>query len=96
MKAVNDAKAIGNTLARLGFDVIRGRDLSLQGMWDKVDEFTAKLRPGDIALVFYAGHGVSIGGVNYLVPSDVPPLTGAAENDQLWVAASRPGSAHMR
>ena len=78
-KAVNDAEAVGNTLARLGFEVIRGRDLGRQGMIDKLAEFTARLEAGDTALFFYAGHGVAIGGVNYLVPSDVPAATAGAE-----------------
>src|SRR5262249_4318703 len=78
-KAVNDAEAVGNTLARLGFEVIRGHDLGRQGMIDKLAEFTAKLEAGDTALFFYAGHGVAIGGVNYLVPTDVPSATAGAE-----------------
>ena len=76
---MNDAEAVGNTLARLGFDVIRGRDLGRQGMIDRLAEFTARLEAGDTALFFYAGHGVAIGGVNYLVPSDVPAATAGAE-----------------
>ena len=78
-KAVNDAEAVGDTLARLGFEVIRGRDLGRQGMIDKLAEFTARLEAGDTALFFYAGHGVAIGGVNYLVPTDVPAATAGAE-----------------
>ena len=78
-KAVNDAEAVGNTLARLGFEVIRGRDLGRQGMIDKLAEFAARLEAGDTALFFYAGHGVAIGGVNYLVPTDVPAATAGGE-----------------
>lgn len=71
-KAVNDAAAVGDTLAKLGFDVVRGRDLGRQGMVDKIAEFTARLEAGDTAVFFYAGHGVAIGNVNYLVPADAP------------------------
>ena len=71
-KAVNDAESVGDALAKLGFDVVRGRDLGRQGMVDKIAEFTAKIAPGDIAVFFYAGHGVGINNVNYLVPVDVP------------------------
>jgi len=74
-KAVGDAEVVGDTLARLGFDVIRGRNLSRQGTIDKLAELTAKLGPGDIAAFFYAGHGVAIDNVNYLVPTDVPAAT---------------------
>ena len=74
-KAANDAAAVGDALAKLGFDVVRGRDLGRQAMIDKLAEFTAKLEAGDTAMFFYAGHGVAIGGVNYLVPADTPAAT---------------------
>ena len=73
--AVNDAQAVGDALVRLGFQVIRGANLTRQETVDKLSEFTAKLSPGDTAAFFYAGHGVAIGGVNYIVPSDVPAVT---------------------
>jgi TPR repeat protein len=78
-RAVNDAQAVGNALERLGFQVIRGADLSRQGMIDKLSELTSRLQAGDTAAFFYAGHGVAIGGVNYLVPTDVPAVTEGAE-----------------
>jgi hypothetical protein len=78
-KAGNDAEAVGSTLARLGFEVILGRDLGRQGMVDKLAEFTARLDPGDTALFFYAGHGVAVGGINYLVPTDMPAATAGSE-----------------
>jgi Caspase domain len=74
-KAANDAEAVGDALTRLGFQVIRGTNLGRQQMIDKLSELTVGLAPGDTAAFFYAGHGVAIGGVNYLVPSDVPPVT---------------------
>lgn len=79
LKAVNDAEAVGNTLARLGFEVILGRDLGRQGMIDKLAEFTARLQAGDTAFFFYAGHGVAVGGINYLVPTDMPAATAGSE-----------------
>ena len=48
-------------------------------MVDKLAEFTARLQPGDTAALFFAGHGVAIAGINYLVPSDVPAVTEGAE-----------------
>lgn len=88
-KAVNDAEAVGDTLARLGFEVIRGRNLGRQGIIDKL-ELTAKLAPGDTAAFFYAGHGVAIGGVNYLVPSDAPLVTPDAEARVRGASVSEP------
>ena len=78
-KAANDATTIGGTLRSLGFEVIVGTNLGRQAMIDKLAEFTARLQPGDTAALFFAGHGVAIAGVNYLIPSDVPTVTEGAE-----------------
>jgi branched-chain amino acid transport system substrate-binding protein len=78
-KAVNDAESVGDALSKLGFQVIRGRNLGRQGMIDKISEFTQTIAAGDIAAFFYAGHGVAIGGTNFLLPSDVPNATPEAE-----------------
>lgn len=77
-KAVNDARTMGTVLEKLGFVVIRGENLSRQGMIDHLFAFTEKIKPGDLAVLFYAGHGIAFSGANYLLPSDVQP----AEPDQ--------------
>jgi formylglycine-generating enzyme required for sulfatase activity len=71
-KAVNDSRAVGDALGQLGFEVIRGENLGRQALVDKFDEMTRKLLPGDVAFFFFAGHGVTIGGGNYILPADVP------------------------
>jgi hypothetical protein len=68
--AVNDARAITTALEGLHFrvqPVINGtyRDIGVG-----VDRFVAQLRKGDVALVYYAGHGMQIDGENFLVPVD--------------------------
>jgi hypothetical protein len=78
-KAVNDAHTIAASLKTLGFEVLTGTNLGRQGMIDKLAEFTARLAAGDTAAFFFAGHGVAIQGVNYLVPSDVPAVSEGAE-----------------
>ncbi|MBT1516100.1 caspase family protein [Bradyrhizobium sp. SRL28] len=78
-KAANDATTIAGTLRSLGFEVIVGTNLGRQAMIDKLAEFIARLQPGDTAALFFAGHGVAIAGVNYLIPSDVPAVTEGAE-----------------
>ncbi|MDP2409830.1 MAG: caspase family protein [Pseudolabrys sp.] len=78
-KAVNDAGTIADSLKSLGFEVIVGANLGRQAMIDKLAEFTARLEPGDTAALFFAGHGVAISGVNYLIPSDVPAVSEGAE-----------------
>jgi uncharacterized caspase-like protein len=62
-KAVNDARAIGDALRQIGFEVIRGENLSRLDLSARLDEFTRKLEAGDTALFFFAGHGVSLGGI---------------------------------
>jgi uncharacterized caspase-like protein len=66
----NDASDIAAALRKLGFDVVEGRDLDKRGMEDKIREFGGKLERADLALFFYAGHGMQVGGKNYLVPVD--------------------------
>jgi tetratricopeptide (TPR) repeat protein len=66
----NDAADIAQALRKLGFDVIEGRDLDKRGMEDKVREFGRKLDRADLALFFYAGHGIQVAGRNYLIPVD--------------------------
>jgi hypothetical protein len=78
-KAVNDAKTISAALTSLGFEVSLGTNLGRQGIIDKLAETTSRVSPGDTVAFFFAGHGVAIGGVNYLVPSDVPTVSEGAE-----------------
>jgi uncharacterized caspase-like protein len=71
-KAVNDANAVGDALEELGFAVTRGENLSRAAMLAKLVTTTSQLQPGDFAFFFFAGHGVSIDGANYLLPADIP------------------------
>jgi len=65
-----DAKAMAALLRNVGFDVIEGTNLSRDAMTEKLLEFGKKAQGADLALFFYAGHGLAIGGVNYLLPVD--------------------------
>ena len=66
----NDASDVAASLRKLGFDVIEGRDLDKRGLEDKVREFSRKLDNARLALFFYAGHGIQVGGRNFLMPVD--------------------------
>ncbi len=70
-KAVNDANSIGDSLERMGFTVVRGLNLDREGMINRILDFTQQIKPGDAAVLFYAGHGVAIAGGNYLLPTDI-------------------------
>ena len=71
-RSVNDARAVGTALERLGFTVMLGENLDRRAMVDQLFKFTRQIEPGSTAFLFYAGHGVSISGGNYLLPTDIP------------------------
>lgn len=66
----NDAKLIGDTLRAIGFQVIYRYDTTQAEMEDAFREFAKTLGQNSVALFYYAGHGLQIGGKNYLVPTD--------------------------
>jgi TPR repeat protein len=72
----NDAKLMSDTLLSLGFFVVGGGarlDLDKAGFDAALKEFSEQLVGADAALFYYAGHGVEIRGLNYLVPVDADP-----------------------
>ena len=66
----NDATAIAEALARTGFEVDLQTDLDQLGMQHALRDFGRKAEAAEVALVFYAGHGVQVAGENYLLPVD--------------------------
>jgi uncharacterized caspase-like protein len=68
--AVADARTMAATLREVGFEVLEATNVDLVALERGVDQFVARLQPGDVALFFYAGHGVQIEGENYLSPVD--------------------------
>jgi uncharacterized caspase-like protein len=68
--AVNDARAMHQTLGQLGFEVQKVEDAKLVELAKAVDAFIGRLGAGDVGLFFYAGHEIQIEGENYLVPID--------------------------
>ena len=72
-KSDADANAYAQILRDKGFDeVIARNDLTIDGMDEALDEFTAAIHPGDTAVFIYAGHGWSDGAQNYIVGTDAP------------------------
>jgi formylglycine-generating enzyme required for sulfatase activity len=69
--AVNDARGMAQALRDLGFDVTELENATLEQMATGVNEFVGKLQRGDAALFYYSGHGMQIGGDNYLAPVDL-------------------------
>jgi uncharacterized caspase-like protein len=67
----NDAAAVAATLKSAGFDIVESRfDLQATDMRRALRDFADQARDSDIAVVYYAGHGIEIDGTNYLIPTD--------------------------
>lgn len=65
-----DARAMASLLRNIGFEVIEGTDLTHDEMTSKLLEFAKKARDADVAIFYYAGHGLALDGTNYLLPVD--------------------------
>ncbi|WP_246812784.1 caspase family protein [Ensifer sp. ENS07] len=52
------------------FVVVTGRELDLTGLRQSIREFVSKVEGADVALFFYAGHGLQANGGNYVIPVD--------------------------
>ncbi|WP_244065541.1 caspase family protein [Bradyrhizobium sp. Ce-3] len=66
----NDAADLATALRGMGFDVIEQRDGTREAIANAVRDFSRRLSGADVALFFYAGHGLQMNGENYLVPVD--------------------------
>jgi Caspase domain/Putative peptidoglycan binding domain len=69
--AAFDARAVADAFRKLGFQVVDGYDLDIDQMRAKVSEFSAALSDSKSAVIYYAGHGISVDEENYLVPTDI-------------------------
>ncbi|MEI6653134.1 MAG: caspase family protein [Verrucomicrobiota bacterium] len=78
--AVSDAKAVAKTLRGLGFSVIEEHNLTRDELLESVAEFRGKLRDAEVALFYYAGHGIQVAGSNYLIPVKSGYQPGAADD----------------
>lgn len=67
---VGDAAEMAATLGRLGFEVDLQTDLDGTAMQNALRDFGYRAPSADVALVFFSGHGISIGGENFLLPVD--------------------------
>jgi uncharacterized caspase-like protein len=69
--AVFDARAVADAFRKLGFQVVDGYNLDISQMRAKVSEFSADLPEAKSAIIYYAGHGISVDEENYLIPTDI-------------------------
>lgn len=70
LNPANDARDMAAKLEGLGFEVTLGLDVAMQGFGETLRDFSRSVEGADVALLFYAGHGVQVDGVNYLIPVD--------------------------
>ncbi len=67
---LNDAEGIRKNLSELGFDVMHIENPSLKELKISIDDFGVELEKYDIGLFYFAGHGVQVKGLNFLIPVD--------------------------
>src|SRR5262245_10044130 len=65
-----DAQTMARTLRNVGFDVVEGINLTRDKMAEKLLDFGRKTEGADVAVFYYAGHGIAVNGTNYLLPVD--------------------------
>ena len=76
--AVNDARAVANALTEVGFSVTKLEDASRARLTSALGDFARSLRDDDVALFYFAGHGVQVDQENYLLPTDYAGQTATA------------------
>src|SRR5450631_1270998 len=82
----NDATLVAETLSGLGFTLVGGRaqlDLDKAALDTDVQNFGQQIQGADVALFYYAGHGVQVNGSNYLVPVGANPTREADVDFQM-------------
>ena len=84
---INDARDLAEELRALDFDVIVETDADRERMLDAIARFRAAATGADMAVFFYAGHGVQIGGENHLIGTDFSSLD-LAEVERAGIALS--------
>jgi uncharacterized caspase-like protein len=78
-----DAASVADMFKKAGFDVVESKlNLNNTDMRRAIREFTATARNADIAVVYYAGHGIEFDGVNYLIPVDAQLATDVDVEDE--------------
>lgn len=88
---VNDAADVAKTFIEMGFVVEKVLDADKEQMAQAIDRFSQKLTSAKAAVFYYAGHGVQVGGDNYLIPIGFTPATQITTEDQVLYRAINAG-----
>lgn len=78
-KAVSDSEAMGEALRSLGYEVEQAENVTRLDFLRQWQRFLNRIEAGDEAALYFAGHGVEIGGLNFLLPADVPGVASGEE-----------------
>jgi len=70
---INDANSMDNVLSKLGFETIVLKNPSYKDFKLALNDFGDNLNEYDSGLFYFAGHGIQVKGMNYLIPSDANP-----------------------
>jgi hypothetical protein len=81
---VGDVNGLAAALRAIGWTVDVATDLDRRAMRETVAGFAGELAPADVALVYYAGHGLAIDGRNYLLPVDFDATTAADAKEDAY------------
>jgi tetratricopeptide (TPR) repeat protein len=74
--AKRDAQAVAASLREVGFQtVVEGYDLDKRKLESTLQSFAQQATTANWAVIYYAGHGIEIGGTNYLIPIDAKLAT---------------------
>lgn len=79
----NDARAVARSLRDIGFTVSEGVDLDRASMQKVTRDFLREAARAQVAVVYYAGHGVQVDGRNYLIPVDVALKAGSSMTEAM-------------
>jgi hypothetical protein len=72
----NDASVIAKTLRAVGFDqVIEAKDVTQEGLLASLKQFARLADGSSWAVIYYSGHGIEVGGKNYIIPIDAQMKT---------------------
>jgi hypothetical protein len=73
----HDARAVADLLKSHGWEVVEGANLSFVQLHDALTDFEAKAQGAEVALAYYAGHGMSFHGRDFVAPTDMPEACGS-------------------
>lgn len=69
-----DFCSVSEKLRYLGFEVTASYDEPYKKVWDAIKRFQGTLKEGDLAVVYFSGHGFQFGGLNYFAPANTEQL----------------------